>query len=489
MDSRDDSVEEHSAVHASAKEHESDSECSEAYGRSSHAHGVELPESMVAGRERYLDMAERLSRVKAEVDQMQQDLDLVNSDGTSQLKQRLVDLTKKNRKLQVTTESQKSKIQQLESELHGTQEGIRKRTEGNSQRHADMMQMNDGVDDFKSKYLVATNRLQDVRSEVQELKLHFERQKKALIMELGSEDAVEKALSVVDDPHVVQWRGRATQISQLQRQVKQLRDQLGRTGASSQDDAGDAPIGDSMAEMLQQPRQQRVKADHLGERAVAQAAEKRREEFEKLQEETDRLRREAADMRRRQDALRSRSTALEGQLRELKTGMQDLLQKRENDGLLVVALQNQLRHCGASGGMAEDAETTALQRAISELRGQLEHQAQTIVQLKQRSPATASDTGSARLGPLHANDSAVDPHILERMRFLEAENARQHEQVRRLREQRDPGRPMSADRHRHAGLGSGPSAAASSSSCRSTGELSHHSRSRRTGSGILVGAS
>jgi len=459
------------AAHTRAQEQESDGECSEADGKPSHAYGVEPLGSMAAGRERYLNMAERLSCMEAKVDQMNQDLDLVRNDGTNQLKQRLVDLTKKNRKLHVTTESQKSKIQQLESEFRGTHEGIHKRTEKNTQNHADMMQLNDGVDDLKSKYLVATKRLHDIKTELQELKLHLQRQKKALIMELGSEEATEKALTVVDDPHAVQWRGRATQLSQLQRQVRQFREQLSRPNASLQDDPGIAAVGDPTSEPMLQHRQQKVKADPLGEKAVAQAAEKRREEFEKHQEDAERLRREAADMRRRQDALRSRNTTLESQLRELKTGMQDLLRKRENDNLLVAAFQDQVcRHGAASGGMMEDVESMTLQHESSELRGQLERQAQILVQLNKKNP------------------TAVDPHIVERVRFLEAENARQQEQVRLLRE-RDPGRPLSADRHRHVSIGSGPPVTASSSSCRSTGDLSHHSRSRRTNSRILVGAS
>lgn len=456
------------AVHACAKEQESDGECSEVYGRSSHAYGVEPLRSMAAGRERYLNMAERLSCIEAEADQTHQDLDLVRNDGTNHLKQRLVDLTKKNRKLHVTVESQKSKIQHFESELHGIHESVQKRTEKNAQKHADMMHLNDGVDDSKSRYLVATKRLQDIKTEVQELKLHLQRQKKALIMELGSEEAVEKALTVVDDPHVVQWRGRATQLSQLQRQMRQLSDQLGRPSASLQDDPGISAVGDPTSDPLLQQRPQRIKVDPLGERAVAQAAEKRREEFEKLQDDTERLRREAAEMRRRQDALRSRNAILEGQLRELKTGIQDLLRKRENDNLLVAALQDQLHRHGAAGrGTVDDVETMALQHHNSELRGQLERQAQILVHLNKRSP------------------TAVDPQVVERVRFLEAENARQYEQVRLLRE-RDPGRPLSADRHRHVSSGPGPSA---SSSCRSTGDLSQHTRSRRTSSGILVGAS
>jgi len=109
MDCCGDDSEEPTARCIQREVEESDSECGEAHGKSGHAYGVEPLGSVALGRDEYLNMAERLSCMETKIDQMNQDLDLVRNDGTNQLKQRLVDITKKNRKLQVTTETQKSR--------------------------------------------------------------------------------------------------------------------------------------------------------------------------------------------------------------------------------------------------------------------------------------------------------------------------------------------------------------------------------------------
>merc|ERR1712186_231217 len=90
--------------------------------------------------------------------------------------------------------------------------------------------LGDGMEDWKKKYLVASNKLQETRHEMQDIRAQVHRQKKVLLKELGSEEQLEKALGAADDPHDLQWKGRASQVSQLQRQVRDLKDQLRRHG-------------------------------------------------------------------------------------------------------------------------------------------------------------------------------------------------------------------------------------------------------------------
>ena len=90
------------------------------------------------------------------------------------------------------------------------------------------------------------------------MRVTLQRQKKVLLKELGGEEGLREAMAVADDPNALGWKGRAAQIAQLQRQLKDFK---GAPGTGSE----------------------KVREEKEKSKAVGQAAEKRREEFEKLQ--------------------------------------------------------------------------------------------------------------------------------------------------------------------------------------------------------------
>merc|ERR1712224_532197 len=107
---------------------------------------------------------------------------------------------------------------------------------------------------------------------------------KVLLKELGSEDALARALTCMDDPNEAQWKGRAAQISQLQRQVKELQSKAAvkEDASSGQGDADSSPV---------RVRHQHVEPVAEKERApLLHAADRRREELDRLQEEVEKLR-------------------------------------------------------------------------------------------------------------------------------------------------------------------------------------------------------
>jgi crotonobetainyl-CoA:carnitine CoA-transferase CaiB-like acyl-CoA transferase len=67
----------------------------------------------------------------------------------------------------------------------------------------------------KQKYLYTSNKLQEARHELQDVRVQLQRHRKAILKELGSDEALERALSSVDDPNAAQWKGRATQVTYL----------------------------------------------------------------------------------------------------------------------------------------------------------------------------------------------------------------------------------------------------------------------------------
>merc|ERR1719253_91521 len=168
--------------------------------------GMGLPKDGEDLRQKCQLLQEKLARREAELAQVRADLELVKSEGVgagdplTELKQRLADLSKKNRRMQVTTETQKTRIQQLESEAKKPREADKKQSEEQKMQDNDVM-FGHGAEDWKNKYLVASNQLQEVRHNLQETRASLHRHKKVLLKELGDQDAIEKALAVADDPN------------------------------------------------------------------------------------------------------------------------------------------------------------------------------------------------------------------------------------------------------------------------------------------------
>merc|ERR1719277_1187946 len=168
---------------------------------------------------------------------------------------------------------------------------------------------------------------------------------------------------------------------------------------------------------------------------------------------------EHSEAKRKRGALKSRNSLIETQLREIKTHVQLLLRKSDDDDALVAAFRRQLGRGGGSEDSGLPAEHFAgveeLQQENAELRGQLERQAQIVLQLRQKTMANAVENGSTRLGPKSVEIAASDRQLVERVRYLEAENARCNEQVRLIRERHgeEPGgcinRPFSSESLQH----------------------------------------
>ncbi|CAE7535410.1 CCDC13 [Symbiodinium sp. CCMP2592] len=323
---------------------------------------------------------------------------------------------------QVSVDGQRVRLQQLEAEAKRPKEEAKKLAEEMAMQNAALLYGEGGnVEDWKKKYLATSNQLQQVRHELQELRTQTQKQKKVLMKELGTDESIQQAMAVADDPLAVQWKGRAAQIAQLQRQLKDFK-------ASSCTNGGTptAQVQESAATLAP------AVAAAAKNKAVAQAADKRREEFDRLQEEVEKLRQEQTECKRKRDALKSRAGLLESQLRDLKAHVQFLLRKSDDDDALVSMLQKQLGREDAE--FQEDAGSdAALRQQNAELQAQLERQAQIVLQLRQKALAASCENGSVPLGPKSVEASVTERQLLERVRFLEAENAKQAQQVQLLK--------------------------------------------------------
>lgn len=302
------------------------------------AKALKAPKTKDQWQDKIKIMEAKLSEKDQRIQQLQDDLKLVHTDATqmtgedivSDLKAKLIELTKKNRRLQVTCETQKTQITTLER--------------GSAKKPTQKEEMTPSRDDdgYKQKYLASSNKIQEIRHEVQELKSTIQKQRKILLKELGSQDEVEKAFACADDPFSLQWQGRAAQISKLERHIKEMK-------------------GDEPKAATQEPPKRAL-------RVVGELADQRRQEFEEMKGRVSKLEDDNSQLKQHRDGFKSRSQHLEKTVRDLKMHVQVLIEKSDNDDKL---LQN-WQQCSEkeNHAMRQAKMIGHLQNQIKELSGE-----------------------------------------------------------------------------------------------------------------------
>eukprot|EP00397_Hematodinium_sp_SG-2012_P047147 GEMP01053501.1.p1 GENE.GEMP01053501.1~~GEMP01053501.1.p1 ORF type:complete len:367 (+),score=100.88 GEMP01053501.1:54-1154(+) len=272
----------------------------------SKARALEAPQNAQHWRDKVQMLESRLTEKDQKISQLRDDLSLVDS-GTQphegivgDLKSKLVDLAKKNRRMLVTIETQKTKIDALDKQHSG----------GGKREVSNVEPSRQDFEDFKQKYLQSSNKLQEVRHEMQELKAQLHKQKKVLLKELGAQEDVDKALACADDPFSLQWQGRAAIVAQLQRQLKETR-------------------GDDCKQTSTSEPPKRV------QQGISAAADQRRREFDELQARCTAMEEENHQLKRQRDGYKSRIQNLEKTVKDMKGHIQMLIEKSENDDTLL----------------------------------------------------------------------------------------------------------------------------------------------------------
>lgn len=270
------------------------------------ARALSAPQNADHWAEKVRVLESRLAEKDHKIAQLKEDLSLVNSgaqpheDIVADLKSKLVEMAKKTRRLQVTTESQKTKIDAFEKQ----------QASGVKPKDMESEMSKQESDDFKQKFLQSSNKLQEVRHEMQELKASLQKQKKVLLKELGTQEELDKALACADDPFSVQWQGKAAIISQLQRQLKEAKGE-------------DKPAASS------------TEAPKRAQQSISAAAEQRRREFDELTARNASIEEENTQLKKQRDGYKSRSQTLEKNVKDMKGHIQTLLAKSENDDKLL----------------------------------------------------------------------------------------------------------------------------------------------------------
>ncbi|WZN60195.1 coiled-coil domain-containing protein [Chloropicon roscoffensis] len=237
---------------------------------------------------------------------------------------KILELAKKNRALNVAIEREKSRVVRLQSEIENVKKTTspRRSSKGAGKpASADVglsqhLQISSReIASWKEKFSEASKRCAEVQAKADALKTERDRLLRVLQKEVGEDASLGKILEDGSD-----WRGRAQQIILLKNKVRELKKELGHSGAN-----------DTGRHELQYRKN------------LQKLEDTRRKEKDSLARELSETNEEYRSLRMKYDANLSRKKIVESENRDLRQKLGVLLTKTQNDDKLIEALKRELQ--------------------------------------------------------------------------------------------------------------------------------------------------
>eukprot|EP00891_Asterochloris_glomerata_P002894 jgi/Astpho2/2894/Aster-x0116 len=280
---------------------------------------------------------------------------------------RIIELSKRNRGLNLMLEREKQKAAGLAAELQKVQllDGVPAAgTDPKSPEAACRAAVEKAAAaaeaaqkecvSWKHKHEAALERTNQLEVKLSQLRAERDKLERALVREVGSDVPMAKLLADEGGD----WRGRAQQIGLLRDKVRELQESQGLAAVTV----------NSRYNREHQRNIDSIKADRM-------------KELERLRAELESSSAKQAALQAKLDGTVARKTIVEGEVKSLKEKMGILLDKAATDDKLVAALQSEiaaLRKSLREAGSAEDFST--MQRQIESLKGKYAEQVEMISQ-------------------------------------------------------------------------------------------------------------
>uniref|UniRef100_A0A4X2JP50 Coiled-coil domain containing 13 n=1 Tax=Vombatus ursinus TaxID=29139 RepID=A0A4X2JP50_VOMUR len=256
---------------------------------------------------------------------------------------KIVELSKKNRDLTAQTESEKTRVKQLnnrvrdlERELQtalakiqaqGGRDSVTKQF--NPRTIEGILAENPEVKTLQDKLASANFKMIEYRNQIQTIKQELKVAQKVLASEVGEDVNIQQLLS---SPGT--WRGRAQQILVLQSKIRELENQLGSIRNRSINNE---------EEMPNHSETKKFSAQEKNLLKIRNLEKEKKEALERLTCERDTLQKDHEELKRKCDGIKSRNKVLSNEVKTFKSQIATLLEKGKHDDELIDALMSQLK--------------------------------------------------------------------------------------------------------------------------------------------------
>ncbi|XP_020854789.1 coiled-coil domain-containing protein 13 [Phascolarctos cinereus] len=256
---------------------------------------------------------------------------------------KIVELSKKNRDLTAETESEKTRVKQLNNQVRdlerelqtalakiqaqGGRDSVTKQF--NSRTIEGILAENPEVKTLQDKLSSANCKIIEYRNQIQTIKQELKLAQKVLTSEVGEDVNIQQLLS---SPGT--WRGRAQQILVLQSKIRELENQLGSIRNHSINNE---------EEMPNHSETKKFSAQEKNLLKIRNLEKEKKEALERLTCEKNALQKDHEELKRKCDGIKSRNKVLSNEIKTSKSQIATLLEKGRHDDELIDALMSQLK--------------------------------------------------------------------------------------------------------------------------------------------------
>lgn len=317
---------------------------------------------------------------------------------------KIVELSKRIRELTAEVESEKTKAKQIARKYQELGKEVSDDNRNNKSSEMENKELN--ADELKltqDKLKQSEAKVMDLRNQIQSLTAELKISQKILAQEVGEGVSMQSLVSGSSG-----WRGRAQQITVLQKKVNELRKQL-----EEKIDLGSRSDLSTLEEETMNQTSARNSLIDRQKEQIRKVERQRKENQEKLAEDLKVLEQKNAELKQKVDASKARNSSLSEEMKVLKKQNQLLTEKGKHDNELIEMLVKQQSHWkklveGSTRKLQEDTEDAQNSRKHLNANQQLERntieQLKIIIQDKEQRIKSLED----EIRNLHLSKSEVD---------------------------------------------------------------------------------
>ncbi|KAJ1336308.1 hypothetical protein BSLG_007092 [Batrachochytrium salamandrivorans] len=278
---------------------------------------------------------------------------------------KIIELSKKARRLTVVYEREKSINLSLQNQLKTHTENKAAQCENETGEQKKPTALSE-IKILKDKIAQVTRKLEEERISSQGLKADLRLAQKALVLEIGEDLPIQKIVK----GEVGGWKGRAEQIALLKDKIKDLSHKLSGKLSNNAVLGRDTGLGDY---------------DHYDQKnreSIHRIESTRQSHLDKTTVKLEKSLQDISSLKSKYDAVVARNKTLEMSVKDYKSKIGILLKKGENDDHFIKVLQQEAAKVKIKLGQSHDDVFVSLRSLCADQVGQIQEQSKRIHELE-----------------------------------------------------------------------------------------------------------